>query len=217
MIEGDTALTPDQGPTAGSSGIMRGGVQMRQAAATAREALIALAAAAHWQRRPPISTLVDGEVRPKAGGAGIAVAELVGDKRFDVKMNPKAKLKRPGARTRWSASRCRGPTSRPRSPAAMSTFTTSCCRRHAARARRAAAGGRREARVGRRVVGRRDCPACASSGSTISSASSPPTNGLRSRRARAQGALERQRRAARRTRRARLGAAPARSWRRDAR
>jgi CO/xanthine dehydrogenase Mo-binding subunit len=32
MIEGDTALTPDQGPTAGSSGIMRGGVQIRQAA-----------------------------------------------------------------------------------------------------------------------------------------------------------------------------------------
>ncbi len=45
MLEGDTALTPDQGPTAGSSGIMRGGVQIRQAAATAREALIGLAAA----------------------------------------------------------------------------------------------------------------------------------------------------------------------------
>ena len=40
LVEGDTALTPDQGPTAGSSGIMRGGVQIRQAAATAREALI---------------------------------------------------------------------------------------------------------------------------------------------------------------------------------
>ncbi|NBS02512.1 MAG: xanthine dehydrogenase family protein molybdopterin-binding subunit, partial [Rhizobiales bacterium] len=44
LIEGDTALTPDQGPTAGSSGIMRGGVQIRQAAATAREALIGMAA-----------------------------------------------------------------------------------------------------------------------------------------------------------------------------
>ena len=42
MLEGDTALTPDQGATAGSSGIMRGGVQIRQAAATARDALIAL-------------------------------------------------------------------------------------------------------------------------------------------------------------------------------
>ena len=37
LVEGDTALTPDQGPTAGSSGVARGGVQIRQAAATARE------------------------------------------------------------------------------------------------------------------------------------------------------------------------------------
>ena len=44
LIEGDTALTPNQGPTAGSSGVMRGGVELRQAAATAREALLALAA-----------------------------------------------------------------------------------------------------------------------------------------------------------------------------
>ena len=44
FVEGDTGLTPDQGPTAGSTGIMRGGVQIRQAAATAREALTALAA-----------------------------------------------------------------------------------------------------------------------------------------------------------------------------
>ena len=36
LIEGDTALTPDQGSTGGSTGIMVGGVQIRQAAATAR-------------------------------------------------------------------------------------------------------------------------------------------------------------------------------------
>ena len=35
MIEGDTALTPNQGATAGSYGIARGGTQLRQAAATA--------------------------------------------------------------------------------------------------------------------------------------------------------------------------------------
>ncbi|MBV9052419.1 MAG: molybdopterin-dependent oxidoreductase, partial [Hyphomicrobiales bacterium] len=40
LIEGDTALTPDQGSTAGSTGVPRGGVQIRQAAATAREALM---------------------------------------------------------------------------------------------------------------------------------------------------------------------------------
>src|SRR5213078_2183711 len=44
LVEGDTGVTPDQGPTAGSSGIARGGVQIRQAAATAREALIRLGA-----------------------------------------------------------------------------------------------------------------------------------------------------------------------------
>src|SRR6516225_9788352 len=43
-VEGDTALTPDQGRTSGSNGIQRGGVQIRQAAATAREALLRLGA-----------------------------------------------------------------------------------------------------------------------------------------------------------------------------
>lgn len=93
LIEGDTALTPDQGPTAGSSGIMRGGVELRQAAATAREALLAMAA---QRLQSPVAdlTLADGEVRA-AGGRRIALAELVGERGFDVKMNPKAPLKRP--------------------------------------------------------------------------------------------------------------------------
>src|SRR5215470_18548378 len=43
FIQGDTALTPDQGRTSGSNGIQRGGMQIRQAAATARKALIDLA------------------------------------------------------------------------------------------------------------------------------------------------------------------------------
>ena len=45
LIEGDTALTPDQGSTGGSTGIMVGGIQIRQAGATARARLLALAAA----------------------------------------------------------------------------------------------------------------------------------------------------------------------------
>jgi CO/xanthine dehydrogenase Mo-binding subunit len=40
IVEGDTALTPDQGPTYGSLSIQNGGVQIRQAAATARRALL---------------------------------------------------------------------------------------------------------------------------------------------------------------------------------
>src|SRR5260370_14657738 len=43
VIQGDTALTPDQGPTYGSLSIQNGGVQIRQAAAAARKHLVDLA------------------------------------------------------------------------------------------------------------------------------------------------------------------------------
>src|SRR5271169_5097379 len=48
MIMGDTLLTPDQGPTDGSLAIEVGGMQIRQAAATARAALTSEAAQL-WQ------------------------------------------------------------------------------------------------------------------------------------------------------------------------
>jgi CO/xanthine dehydrogenase Mo-binding subunit len=94
MIEGDTALTPNQGPTAGSSGVTRGGVQIRQAAATAREALIRIAAT---QSGRPAAELeaVDGMIRPKGGGPGIAIGSLLGEKRFGMKIDAKAPLKDP--------------------------------------------------------------------------------------------------------------------------
>jgi CO/xanthine dehydrogenase Mo-binding subunit len=41
--------------------------------------------------------IVDGEVRPKAGGAGIRIAELVGDNRFNIKVDAKAKLRDPAS------------------------------------------------------------------------------------------------------------------------
>src|SRR5258708_18939745 len=44
VIEGDTATTPNHGGTGGSSGIPRGAADIRRAAATARLALIDLAA-----------------------------------------------------------------------------------------------------------------------------------------------------------------------------
>lgn len=40
VIQGDTELTPDQGVTFGSLSIQNGGMQIRQAAATARDALL---------------------------------------------------------------------------------------------------------------------------------------------------------------------------------
>src|SRR6201987_5069727 len=76
-IEGDTALTPDQGRTSGSNGIQRGGMQIRHAAATARAALIPLAAP---RLNANAADLVaqDGAVRVKNGGAAIGFAELIG-------------------------------------------------------------------------------------------------------------------------------------------
>ncbi|NVO13206.1 MAG: xanthine dehydrogenase family protein molybdopterin-binding subunit [Rhodoplanes sp.] len=97
-IEGDTALTPDQGRTAGSYGIARGGMQIRQAAATARKALVEIAA---QRLGVPAETLVaeGGAVRPKAGGTGLGFAELIGGKRFDLKLDPKAPVRDPATYT----------------------------------------------------------------------------------------------------------------------
>src|ERR1700739_1567730 len=44
IVQGDTALTPDQGPTFGSLAIQIGGVQIRNACAMAKSALLDLAA-----------------------------------------------------------------------------------------------------------------------------------------------------------------------------
>src|SRR5215468_11947877 len=76
-VEGDTALTPDQGRTSGSNGIQRGGMQVRRAAATAREALVALAAQRLSMAADDLVT-ADGEVRPNNGDAGIRFADLIG-------------------------------------------------------------------------------------------------------------------------------------------
>src|SRR5215813_2246632 len=96
FVEGDTALTPDQGRTSGSNGIQRGGMQIRQAAATARKALIELAAQ-QLNAKPDDLAAVDGRVGPKGGATGLSFAELIGDRRFDLKLDPKAPLKDPTA------------------------------------------------------------------------------------------------------------------------
>jgi CO/xanthine dehydrogenase Mo-binding subunit len=93
-VEGDTALTPNQGRTSGSNGIQRGGMQIRQAAATARKALITLAAQ-RLKMEPDDLLAIGGEVRPKGGGAGIRFSNLIGGRRFDLKLDPKAPLKDP--------------------------------------------------------------------------------------------------------------------------
>jgi nicotinate dehydrogenase subunit B len=98
FIEGDTALTPDQGRTSGSNGIQRGGVQIRQAAATARKALVELAAQRLNAKAEDLET-AGGMVRPKSGGTGVSFANLIAGKQFDLKLDPKAPLKDPARYT----------------------------------------------------------------------------------------------------------------------
>ena len=97
LVEGDSALTPNQGPTAGSSGVMRGGMELRQAAATAREGLLVMGA---QRLNQPVAglSLVNGMVLAGDGGK-VTVADLLGERSFNLKMNPKAALKDPAQYT----------------------------------------------------------------------------------------------------------------------
>ncbi|HLI83476.1 MAG TPA: molybdopterin cofactor-binding domain-containing protein [Bryobacteraceae bacterium] len=95
LVEGDTGLSPDQGGTGGSTGLTRGGSEVRQAAATARQALLRMAAE-KLNRPADELTIADGEVRPISGGAGLTLAALMGERRFDLKVDSKAPL-RPAA------------------------------------------------------------------------------------------------------------------------
>ncbi len=95
LVEGDTALTPDQGPTWGSLSVQVAGVQLRQAAATARKALIEMAV---QKLGMPSSDLAvkDGVVFVRAEPhRRVAYAELIGDQAFDLKVDKDAPLKNP--------------------------------------------------------------------------------------------------------------------------
>jgi len=95
LVEGDTALTPDQGPTWGSLSIQVAGVQLRQAAATARRALIEMAV---QKLGMPSSDLAvkDGVVFVRAEPhRRVAYAELISDQAFDLKVDKDAPLKNP--------------------------------------------------------------------------------------------------------------------------
>src|SRR6267154_1985002 len=98
LVEGDTALTPNQGGTGGSSGIMAGGMQIRQAAATARQGLINLAAV---QLKQPAESLdaINGTVAPRTGGAGIGFGALVKGGRLDLVVDKNARVKNPDTYT----------------------------------------------------------------------------------------------------------------------
>jgi nicotinate dehydrogenase subunit B len=93
MTEGDTALCPDQGGTGGSTGITGGGMQIRQAAATARGALVAMAAKSLGVPAEEL-TVENGIVRAR-NGRTVSYASLVGGKKIEVKVDRAAKPKDP--------------------------------------------------------------------------------------------------------------------------
>ena len=89
MAMGDTAKTVDQGRTVGSSTIPRGGAQLRQAAAAARQELLKLASA-KLGAPPEQLTVSDGVVSVSGNSAQkTSYGELVGGKRFKVKITAK--------------------------------------------------------------------------------------------------------------------------------
>jgi len=79
IVQGDTALTPDQGTTFGSLSIQVGGVQIRNAAAMARSALVELAAT-QLGVKPEELMVSAGTI--SGGGKTVSYGALVGGKAF---------------------------------------------------------------------------------------------------------------------------------------
>jgi nicotinate dehydrogenase subunit B len=84
IVQGDTASTPDQGPTFGSLSIQVGGMQLRNAAALARSALLE-AAAQRLNAKPEELRIENGVI---AGPSGrVTFGELIGGKTFNLKVD----------------------------------------------------------------------------------------------------------------------------------
>jgi nicotinate dehydrogenase subunit B len=91
MVGLDTSKAIDQGITAGSRSIERGGPQLRQAAAAARQELLKLAAAR--LNSTPEQLVVKEGVVSVAGDAkkSVSYAQLIGGKQFNVKITATGK------------------------------------------------------------------------------------------------------------------------------
>ena len=95
LIQCDTDVCPDQGTTSGSQSTPTNFNErnLAQAAATAREALIGMAATQLGE--PPATLIVADGVISGQSGKRISYAELIGSKRFNLVLNPNAKRKTP--------------------------------------------------------------------------------------------------------------------------
>ena len=94
VIQGDTALTPDQGVTSGSFSIQNGGSQIRQAAATAHQALLSMAAK-KLKVEPGDLSVSDGKITSTATHRSISYGALIGGKNFSLKVDKAAAVKDP--------------------------------------------------------------------------------------------------------------------------
>ena len=84
LVQGDSMLTPDQGKTWGSLTIQVGGMQLRNAAATAKGALIDEAAKRLGVKKDDLR-VADGVVT--AGGKRTTYAELIGGRSFSLQLD----------------------------------------------------------------------------------------------------------------------------------
>ena len=84
IVQGDTALTPDQGPTFGSLSIQIGGVQIRNACAVAKSALLDLAATRLDMKVPELA-VADGVI--SGGGKQVSYGELIAGKAFSLTLD----------------------------------------------------------------------------------------------------------------------------------
>jgi nicotinate dehydrogenase subunit B len=95
MVSGDTARTPNEGVTAGSTTLRFGGFALRHAGAEARRALLELASD-RLDAAPDELTVRDGVISVSRRPAQtITYAELMGGKRFHRAITLRAPLKRP--------------------------------------------------------------------------------------------------------------------------
>ena len=98
IVHGDTALTPDEGQTAGSLSVEQSGTALRFACAEAREILLS-AAAAKLGTSPGALKVADGTI-VAPGGASLTYWALAGDAQLKREATGQAKPK-PPAEHRW--------------------------------------------------------------------------------------------------------------------
>jgi nicotinate dehydrogenase subunit B len=87
IVQGDTLLTPNQGTTSGSLSIQVGGMQIRQAAATAKAALLEEAAMLLAAKNEDLR--VANGLITAPNGKSVSYGALVGGKFFSITLDPK--------------------------------------------------------------------------------------------------------------------------------